>query len=83
MLTPNDLDYFTNQSNRMTPAEAAKYLKRTPKTLAQWRYCRIGPPYIKIGRSVYYDKRILDAWLESRTQVFMTDWKPLIASKRY
>ena len=70
MLTQHDQDYFTNRDNRMTPIEAAQYLERTRKTLAQWRYNKKGPAFIKVGERIYYDKRVLDEWLRSRTQVF-------------
>ncbi|GGK89926.1 hypothetical protein JOE58_000762 [Curtobacterium luteum] len=38
----------------VTPAEAAAFLLTTVGTLAQWRYLRRGPAYIKVGRSVAY-----------------------------
>lgn len=70
MLTQHDQDYFTNRDNRMTPGEAAQYLERTRKTLAQWRYNKKGPAFIKVGERIYYDKRDLDEWPQSRSQVF-------------
>lgn len=74
MLTENDQDYFTNRNNRLSPVEAAQYLERTPKTLAQWRYGRKGPAFAKVGQRVYYDKRILATWLKNQTQVFGSNW---------
>lgn len=72
MLTKNDLDYFTNRANRLTPVEAAQYLERTPKTLAQWRYKKNGPPFIKVRQQVFYDRQLLDEWLKRQTQVIWT-----------
>lgn len=69
MLTQHDQDYFANRDNRMTPVETAQYLERTRKTLSQWRYNKKGPAFIKVGERIYYDKRVLDEWLQSRTQV--------------
>lgn len=66
MLTENDQDYFTNCANRMNPAQTAKYLNSTLKTLAQWRYMKREPSYIKVGGRIYYDKRVVDIWLKSR-----------------
>lgn len=47
---------------RMDTKNAAAYLGRKPKTLAQWRSANIGPPYVKKGR-VYYYKHDVDNWL--------------------
>jgi len=74
MLTKHDQDYFANRANRMNPCEAAHYTGNTPKTLAQWRYTKKGPLFFKVGQRVYYDKLVLDAWLQSKTQIFDTDW---------
>ena len=37
----------------------------SPRTLSNWRYKKMGPPYVRIGRSVRYP--LLDAfrWLRS------------------
>lgn len=70
MPSKNDQDYFTNRANRMAPVEAAQYLDCTPKTLAQWRYQKKGPAFAKVGQRIYYDKRILNTWLKSKTQIF-------------
>jgi hypothetical protein len=48
----------------MTPVEAAQYLERTRKTLAQWRYNKKGPAFIKVGERIYYDKTGL-GWMAS------------------
>lgn len=43
--------------------EAAKLIHQVPKTLATWRCRDRGPEYIKIGRSVYYRRSAISAWL--------------------
>jgi hypothetical protein len=44
---------MTHTGNTLiTPAEAAKILYITPKTLAQWRVRGYGPRYLKIGHKV-------------------------------
>lgn len=49
------------------PAEAATILLTTVGTLAQWRYQRRGPAYIKVGRSVAYRLRdLLDYVAQTR-----------------
>ena len=35
--------------------------------LAQWRYQRVGPPFVKLGSSVAYKGEDLNAWLEEQT----------------
>jgi predicted DNA-binding transcriptional regulator AlpA len=44
--------------------EAAGRLGISPRTLANWRYRREGPPYRKVGRSVRYDEDDLRTWAE-------------------
>jgi predicted DNA-binding transcriptional regulator AlpA len=48
-----------------TPA-AADYLGYTESTLEKKRVTGDGPPFIRLGRTVVYDTRDLDAWLASR-----------------
>lgn len=47
----------------MTPDEAAAYMSVAAKTLANWRYIGIGPPYYKIGAGVRYRRSDLDAFI--------------------
>jgi hypothetical protein len=44
--------------------EAAKLLGLSVKTLRAWRMHRSGPPYIKAGGAVFYNKGDLADWLE-------------------
>lgn len=64
MLTQNDQDYFTNRDNRMTTVDTARYTGYTLKALAQYWHVKQGPPFVKSGQRVYYDKRVLNKWLE-------------------
>lgn len=49
------------------PSEVASYLKVTEKTLAQWRWRKTGPTWLKVGaREVRYRWEEVDAWLASR-----------------
>lgn len=45
------------------PCEVASYLRITEKTLAQWRWRKTGPAYIKVGGEVRYAWAAVDAWL--------------------
>src|SRR5689334_7440983 len=55
----------------LTPAEAAKYLGKTVKSLAVWRHRGWGPNFVRTGTApnsaVRYMRRHLVAWCESRT----------------
>lgn len=43
--------------------ETAKLLRHEEQTLAAWRCKGRGPEYVKIGRSVYYRRPAISAWL--------------------
>lgn len=49
-------------SELLTPDEAAEWLRVSPSTLANWRYLRTGPPYLRQGRVVRYRADALTAW---------------------
>ncbi len=53
-----------NQQNRLTRAQAAKYIGVKEGTLAVWATTgRYSLPFYKIGRLVYYNSDDLDAFL--------------------
>jgi hypothetical protein len=45
---------------------AAPYIKHAKSTMNRWRTEGCGPPYIKLGRKVFYRRADLDAFLDSR-----------------
>lgn len=47
----------------LTPAEAAQYLRTSTASLANHRYRGTGPPYLKLGRRVLYDIRDIQLWV--------------------
>jgi hypothetical protein len=47
----------------MEREEAAKYIGRAAKTLAQWAVQGIGPKSVKVGGRVFYFKADLDAFI--------------------
>jgi hypothetical protein len=60
--TPLNPDDFLNTD------EAAVILRRQTKTLEQWRWKRIGPPFIRQGpRSVMYRRGDLVDWMKAQT----------------
>jgi hypothetical protein len=44
---------------------AASYVGLTASTLEKKRLDGSGPEYVKLGRTVTYDVRALDAWLDA------------------
>lgn len=45
----------------------ADWIEIEEKTLAQWRWRRVGPPYIKVGHQVRYRRSDVQAWLDANT----------------
>ena len=54
-------------------AEAAKLLRHTERTLEKWRVRGEGPPFLKIGRRVLYDRAAVIAWARSRQRTSTSD----------
>ena len=50
----------------LTPPELARELRMATQTLADWRYRRLGPRYIKRGGRVLYRRDDVDRWIESQ-----------------
>jgi len=47
----------------VTPERLANLLGCSPRTVARWGAERVGPPRIKVGKTVLYDVEKLRAWL--------------------
>jgi predicted DNA-binding transcriptional regulator AlpA len=54
--------------NYLRPAEMAKQLGVSVRTLFRWHVHRTGPPRIVIGRQILYNVASVIAWLEAREQ---------------
>ncbi|MFZ2481055.1 MAG: helix-turn-helix domain-containing protein [Propioniciclava sp.] len=50
----------------LTTEEAANYLTVTAAVLRRWRLLGDGPPYVKLGSLVRYDRAKLDRWIDGR-----------------
>jgi hypothetical protein len=50
----------------LTEAEAAHRIRRSSKTLRNWRCRSVGPAYLKVGGSVLYETDVLDDWARSQ-----------------
>jgi hypothetical protein len=51
-------DYVTEQ-------ELAAQLGRKPSTLERWRRLRVGPPFVRNGKTPLYNIEAAQAWLAS------------------
>jgi predicted DNA-binding transcriptional regulator AlpA len=63
----NDLDAALNEN------EAAQFLGLSSRTLQAWRVRGGGPPYVKIGRAVRYQRRALVNFQEQHTVTSTTE----------
>lgn len=56
----------------LTPAEVAKWLSCTERTLGNWRDRNFGPPYVRLGtqrhHKVVYDLHAIERWLLQQTR---------------
>ena len=49
----------------LSTKETAEILNRKPDTVHRWRKRDFGPPFIKVGRSIFYEEDAILEWLES------------------
>lgn len=52
----------------LTPAELARELGVSPRTLARWQTLRQGPPRIKVGRRILFEGSAVRKWLADKTE---------------
>lgn len=64
------------QPQRLHARDAASAMGVAPSTLAKFRVFGGGPPYIKIGRRVVYDRVDLETWLSCRKRRSTTEPVP-------
>ncbi len=51
----------------LTQHTLAEHLGVPEGTLTDWRYRRIGPAYIRVGKHVRYSREAVEAWLNAQT----------------
>jgi hypothetical protein len=61
-----DASLSDNPSDLLEPSEAAIETHLAPATLAKMRCWGGGPPYLKLGRKVLYERSAIAAWLAQR-----------------
>jgi excisionase family DNA binding protein len=67
---------------RLTVREAAEYVRLAQTTLNQMRTSGRGPQFIKLGRSVRYDTRDLDKWIDAHKQNSTADRPEMRLNRR-
>ena len=51
----------------LTTSQVAEKLQLSDSTLEDWRWKRLGPPFLRISRGcVRYDEDALEAWIQER-----------------
>jgi predicted DNA-binding transcriptional regulator AlpA len=60
--------------NKLTTAEAAAYLSKSPSWLSKTRMTGSGPVYLKIGGAVRYLPSDLDDWLNGKRRTAIYDF---------
>ena len=53
----------------ITEADYAKMRDVSVRTIQRERSLRMGPPFIKLGRTIYYRPEAIDAWLLAQEQI--------------
>lgn len=50
----------------LTPEQVAEYLNVSRKTLYSWRMAGGGPPALKVGKYLRFERAAVDAWLRDQ-----------------
>ena len=63
-MTNFDRDFPTGRF--LTEEEAAEFISFSPRTLQAWRQRNIGPPFLRIQRSIRYSEAALTSWMRDQ-----------------
>ena len=55
--------------------DLAAELDVTVRTLVRWASSGFGPPYVKIGRKVWYRRQAVDEWLRTMEAKGGPEWR--------
>lgn len=61
------MSHITTPTDVLDERQLAAELQIPVRTLSQWRYRKVGPPYSKLGRHVRYLRADVDRWVASHT----------------
>ena len=73
-LEPDTLkpEHIRNSIGVVSDTELAAALSVSTTTLAIWRSKKIGPPYVKLGKNVFYTYNDLCTWVDTEAKVRRT-----------
>ena len=57
----------------LSAASASRYLSMPQATLAKLRWEGSGPPFVKIGKRVFYEPEAIDEWIAARVRTSTSD----------
>ena len=85
-----NMNKVTSTIKLLTPDEVAAYLNFHRNSLANWRVQKLGPPYCRFGRHIYYPEKEFKLWLKnsfdgqtkSVKKDIRTEGKPMKKSKK-
>jgi hypothetical protein len=66
-------DMHTQEQVLLEQDEAAEILRWKPRTLERKRWEGSGPPYIKLGKKILYDREDVLAWARSHRRTSTSD----------
>lgn len=62
---PSELGHI--EPDLFSELETARRLSIQRSTLRHWRLTGDGPPFVRLGRMIRYDRRAVFAWIAART----------------
>ncbi|MGI9823950.1 helix-turn-helix domain-containing protein [Agromyces sp. Marseille-Q5079] len=60
---------MTRDNELNSSAEVAEVFDKTPEAMTVWRHRGGGPPYLKIGRRVYYRSQDVRAFIDAQATI--------------
>lgn len=64
-----------NMTGYFNARELAQHLGISMPTVQRWRKEGKGPPYIKIGQIIRYEKQAVEAWLDKQSHAQSNQWR--------
>jgi predicted DNA-binding transcriptional regulator AlpA len=58
---------FSSDDRILTEDEVAELTSFSPRTLQAWRQSNVGPPFMRVRRSIRYSLADVIAWIKRKT----------------
>ena len=68
-----------DDGDKLTQVQLAAFLHKSEAWCERARWAGTGPAFLKIGRSVFYRRRDVEAWLEAHRHVSTRHLAPRLA----